>query len=69
MKKRLFSLLTALALCLSLLPATALAETNVQYLDANGTTQTCTSATEVTSSDRTWGDDGNDGGMWHLPTL
>ncbi|MDY5595082.1 MAG: YDG domain-containing protein [Oscillospiraceae bacterium] len=41
MKKRLFSIITALALCLSLLPATALAATgSIQYLDENGRTQT-----------------------------
>ena len=33
MKKRLFSIITALALCLTLLPATALAATNVTYYD------------------------------------
>ena len=58
MKKRLWSILTALALCLSLLPTVALAAdpvTNVPYLDENGTLQTCGIATEVTSSDTTWG--------------
>lgn len=38
MKKRLFSLITALALCLSLLPATAMAEETQSYsIDSNGT--------------------------------
>ena len=39
MKKRLFSIITALALCLTLLPATALAATNVTYYDWNSSTK------------------------------
>ena len=52
-KRRILSLLTALALCLCLLPATALAGERVKYLDADGKTQTCTSATVVESSAET----------------
>lgn len=58
MKKRFFSIITALALCLSLLPTVALAEGGVSYLDENGTSQTCDSATEVTSDDTGWGTSG-----------
>lgn len=58
MKKRLLSLLFMLALCLGLLPATALAATveNIIYLDENGTQQTAASATQVTNSDTQWTD-------------
>ena len=73
MKKRLFSIITALALCLTLLPATALAATNVTYYDWNSSTKkleakTCSSATEVTGSETdtaiTWGQDGQD--TWYV---
>ena len=72
MKKYLFGLLLAMFLAVGLLPTVALAETvsNVQYrnYDAeNGTwieTATCPSATVVTDTDLTWGDDGNDG--WYV---
>lgn len=73
MKKRLFSIITALALCLTLLPATALAATNVTYYDWNSSTKkleakTCSSATEVTGSESdtaiTWGQDGQD--TWYV---
>lgn len=55
-KRRILSILTALALCLSLLPATALAEdvSNVGYLDAAGALQTCTSATKVQVGSPNW---------------
>lgn len=56
MKKRMLSLLCVLALCLGLLPTTALAATveNITYLDENGTQQTTASATQVTNSDTQW---------------
>ena len=56
--KRGLSLLCVLALCLGLLPATALAATveNITYLDKNGTQQTAASATQVTNSDTEWTD-------------
>ena len=43
-----------MVLCLMLLPTAALAATNVPYLDANGFSQTCSSATEVASDTTTW---------------
>ena len=54
--KRGLSLLCVLALCLGLLPVTALAATveNITYLDENGTQQTAASATQVTNSDTQW---------------
>ena len=56
MKKRLLSILLTACLLVGLLPTVALAATatNVSYLDASGKSQTCTSATEVTSSDTGW---------------
>ncbi len=58
MRKRFLSLLCVLALCLGLLPVTALAATveNITYLDENGTQQTAASATQVTNSDTQWTD-------------
>ena len=58
MKKRFLSLFCVLALCLGLLPTTALAATveNITYLDENGTQQTAVSATQVTNSDTQWTD-------------
>ena len=38
--------------------------TSAKYLDEKGQEQTCPSATEVTESDTTWGDDNNDG--WYV---
>ncbi|MGF0007142.1 S-layer homology domain-containing protein [Eubacteriales bacterium SGI.150] len=73
MKKRLFSIITALALCLTLLPATALAATNVTYYYWDSSAKqlkqaTCSSATEVTGSETdtaiTWGQDGQD--TWYV---
>ena len=63
MKKRLFSIITALALCLTLLPATALAATNVTYYYWDSSAKqlkqaNCSNATEVTGSDTSWGTDG-----------
>ena len=63
MKKRLLSIMTALALCLSLLPTVALAAapvTDVPYYDWNSDTKqleskACASATEVTSGGTGWG--------------
>ena len=56
--KRFLSLLCVLALCLGLLPVTALAATveNITYLDENGTQKTAASATQVTNSDTEWTD-------------
>ena len=58
MKKLMLSLLCVLALCLGLLPTTALAATveNITYLDESGTQQTAASATQVTNSDTQWTD-------------
>ena len=67
MKKKLGWILS-LALCFALIIAvtlvTASASASVSYIDANGTTRTCDSATVVTESDTTWGDDGNNG--WYV---
>ena len=73
MKKRLFSIITALALCLTLLPATALAATDVTYYYWDSSAKqlkqaNCSSATEVTGSESdtaiTWGQDGQD--TWYV---
>ena len=58
MKRRFLPILLILALCLGLLPVTALAATveNITYLDENGTQQTTASATQVTNSDTEWTD-------------
>ena len=58
MRKKIVSLCMALALCLGLLPVTALAATveNITYLDENGTQQTAANATQVTNSDTEWTD-------------
>ncbi|MFR6022900.1 MAG: hypothetical protein ACLUGW_01205, partial [Oscillospiraceae bacterium] len=57
MKKKLGWILS-LTLCFALMVAatlvTASASASVSYIDANGTTRTCDSATEVTESDTTW---------------
>ena len=58
MKKRIFSILLCCVMLAGLLPMVALAEGGVSYLDENGYEQTCTSATEVTSSDTGWGTSG-----------
>ena len=58
MKKRIFSILLCCVMLAGLLPTVALAEGGVSYLDENGYEQTCTSATEVTSSDTGWGTSG-----------
>lgn len=67
MKKKLGWILS-LTLCFALMIAatlvTASADTSVSYIDENGTPRTCDSATEVTESDTTWGDDGNNG--WYV---
>ena len=56
MKKRVLSLLLAVCLLVGLLPMVALAATqsNVTYLDVNGISQTCASATVVDSTTTTW---------------
>ena len=67
MKKKLGWILS-LTLCFALMIAatlvTASASASVSYIDANGDEQTCASATVVTESDTTWGDDGNNG--WYV---
>ena len=67
MKKTLGWILS-LTLCFALMIAatlvTASADTSVSYIDASGDEQTCDSATVVTESDTTWGDDGNNG--WYV---
>ena len=67
MKKKLGWILS-LTLCFALIIAatlvTASASASVSYIDANGDEQTCDSATVVTESDTTWGDDGNNG--WYV---
>ena len=72
MKKRLFSIITALALCLTLLPATALAadgDVTYRYCDADGTnwqtgTKSTSEYTKVTSDDASWGT--NDTITWYV---
>ena len=69
MKKRFLSIITTLALCLSLLPTVALAAdpvTGVTYLDETGTLQTCDSATVVTDGDTGWGTSGTT--TWYVVT-
>ncbi len=67
MKKKLGWILS-LTLCFALMIAatlvTASASASVSYIDASGTPRTCASATVVTESDTTWGDDGNNG--WYV---
>lgn len=67
MKKKLGWILS-LTLCFALMIAatlvTASASASVSYIDANGDEQTCASATVVTESDTSWGDDGNSG--WYV---
>ena len=54
MKKRLWSILLTACLLVGLLPTAALAADNVSYLDVEGKTQTCSSATEVISGSTAW---------------
>ena len=54
MKKRILSILLCCVMLVGLLPTVALAEGGVSYLDETGTSQTCDSATEVTSGDTGW---------------
>ena len=54
MKKRILSILLCCVMLVGLLPTVALAEGGVSYLDETGTSQTCASATEMTSSDTDW---------------
>lgn len=49
--KKMLALLLTLCLLAGLLPVTALADGNVSYVDENGATKTCDSATKVQSSD------------------
>ena len=52
--------LLCLALLAGMLPVAALAEDpEISYIDAEGSTKTCPSATAVTGSDTTWGADDN----------
>ena len=66
MKKQIVGLLLALFLLAGLLPATAMAEEGVSYLDAAGAMQTCTSAIEVTNNDTSWGTAGTT--TWYVAT-
>lgn len=52
--ERLRAFLLCFALLAGMLPVTAFAATNVQYIDADGTTNTCANATDVTSSTTSW---------------
>ena len=54
MKKRLWSILLTACLLMGLLPTAALAAGNVSYLDVEGKTLTCETATDVTSGSTTW---------------
>ena len=53
-KKRLGAVLLSLALCLSLLPGTALAADDVPYIGANGESLTQSNVTEVTTDTTIW---------------
>ena len=71
MKKRVLIPLLIACLLAALLPASALAATasNITYYDWNSSTKTmeektCSTATVVSSSDNTWGNDGNGG--WYV---
>lgn len=69
MKKRIWIFLLAACLLAALLPAAALAANNIAYYDWDSTAQklvgkTCSAATVVSSSDNTWGNDGNGG--WYV---
>ena len=67
MKKKLGWILS-LTLCFALMIATTLvtasASASVSYIDETSVERTCDSATVVTESDTTWGDDGNNG--WYV---
>ena len=53
-RKRLGSILLTVAMILYFLPVTALAIDDVPYLGKDGSSQTCVSATEVTSEMTEW---------------
>ena len=52
--KKMLALLLTLCLLAGLLPATALAEDGVSYVDVDGVEKNCDNATEVTSATTTW---------------
>ena len=66
-RTRIGSILLSLALILTLLPVTALADdaTNVTYLNKNGKKATCASATVVEDSTSTWSG-GTDSPNWYV---
>ena len=67
MKKRILGIFTALALCLVLLPATALATGGIEYLDADGVKQTYTGEYTVVAGSESmvkWGE--NDKDTWYV---
>ena len=53
MKRRILGILTAMVLCLILLPTVALAAGSVSYLDSNGGADSRSIYTEVTKNDNT----------------
>ena len=69
-RTRIGSILLSLALILTLLPVTALAEelTEVEYLDENGKTATCASATVVDDTTLTWSDETDSPGWYVVNT-
>ena len=69
-RTRIGSILLSLALILTLLPVTALAEelTEVEYLDENGKTATCDSATVVDDTTLTWSDETDSLGWYVVNT-
>ena len=52
--KKMLALLLTLCLLAGLLPAPALAATNVSYVDEHNESQTCDSATDITAGSTTW---------------
>ena len=69
-RTRIGSILLSLALILTLLPVTALAEelTEVEYLDENGKKATCASATVVDNTTLTWSDETDSLGWYVVNT-
>jgi hypothetical protein len=58
MKKRILSIFTVLALCLTLPPVSALADDGVSYVDKDGNPQPSVTATTVESNTTEWNNDG-----------
>lgn len=52
--KKMLALLLTLCLLAGMVPATALAADDVSYVDENGDTKTCASATDVVAENTTW---------------